>query len=170
MELISLKEYARIKSISYEAVRQQVARYREELGEHVIKDGRQHFLDEQAVAFLDERRQKNPVVIYQENKDEELELLRADRQRLLEELNLAKDRIIMQQEKLYELAGAEQKMLLLEATSQASEERAAEAEKRSHELEERCGRCGTRERACKGTERRFGGPAARCSDSRLVQT
>lgn len=128
MGVISLKEYARIKSISYEAVRQQVTRYREELGDHVVKDGRQQFLDEEAVAFLDERRQKNPVVIYQDNKDEELERLRAERQQLLEELNIAKDRIIMQQDRLYELASSEQKMLLLEATSQAAEDRAAKAE------------------------------------------
>ena len=128
MSVISLREYARIKSISYEAVRQQVTRYREELGDHVVKDGRQQFLDEEAVAFLDERRQKSPVVIYQENKDEELERLRAERQQLLEELNGAKNRIIAQQDRLYELATSEQKMLLLEAASQAAEDRAAQAE------------------------------------------
>ncbi len=128
MSVISLREYARIKSISYEAVRQQVTRYREELGDHVVKDGRQQFLDEEAVAFLDERRQKSPVVIYQENKDEELERLRAERQQLLEELNDAKNRIIAQQDRLYELATSEQKMLLLEAASQAAEDRAAQAE------------------------------------------
>lgn len=135
MGVISLKEYARIKSVSYEAVRQQIARYREELGDHVVKDGRQQFLDEEAVAFLDERRQKNPVVIYQENKDEELERLRTECQQLLEELNGAKDRIIAQQDKLYELAASEQKMLLLESTSKAAEERAARADERAEQAE-----------------------------------
>lgn len=128
MNVISLKEYARIHSVSYEAVRRQVARYAKELEGHIIKDGRQQFLDEEAVAFLDERRQKNPVVIYQENKDEELERLRTECQQLLEELNGAKDRIIAQQDKLYELAASEQKILLLEATSKAAEDRAAQAE------------------------------------------
>lgn len=137
MSVISLREYARIKSISYEAVRQQVTRYREELGDHVVKDGRQQFLDEEAVAFLDERRQKNPVVIYQENKDEELERLRAERQQLLEELNGAKNRIIAQQDRLYELAASEQKMLLLEATSQAAENRAGQAEERARAAEQK---------------------------------
>lgn len=135
MSVISLREYARIKSISYEAVRQQVTRYREELGDHVVKDGRQQFLDEEAVAFLDERRQKSPVVIYQENKDEELERLRAERQQLLEELNGAKNRIIAQQDRLYELATSEQKMLLLESTSKAAEERAAMAAERADQAE-----------------------------------
>lgn len=137
MGVISLKEYARIKNISYEAVRQQVTRYREELGDHVIKDGRQQFLDEEAVAFLDERRQKNPVILYQENKDEELERLREDNKRLLEELNGAKSRIISQQDRLYELAASEQKMLLLEATTKAAEERAASIEDQLHKVEER---------------------------------
>lgn len=135
MGVISLKEYARIKNITYEAVRQQVTRYREKLGDHVIKDGRQQFLDEEAVAFLDERRQKNPVILYQENKDEELERLREDNQRLLEELNGAKSRIISQQDRLYELAASEQKMLLLEATTKAAEERAAAAEQKAAESE-----------------------------------
>ena len=135
MGVISLKEYARIKNISYEAVRQQVTRYREELGDHVIKDGRQQFLDEEAVAFLDERRQKNPVVIYQENKDGEIEHLREERQQLLEDLNEAKSRIIAQQDRLYALAASEQKMLMLEATTKAAEERAAAAEQKAAESE-----------------------------------
>lgn len=121
MNVISLKEYARIKSISYEAVRQQVARYREELGEHLIKDGRQQYLDEAAVAFLDERRQKNPVVIYQENKDEELERLREIYQATLEALSDARERIIAQQDKIYELGTADQKIMLLEAESKVAE-------------------------------------------------
>ena len=121
MNVISLKEYARVKSISYEAVRQQVARYREELGEHLIKDGRQQYLDEEAVAFLDERRQKNPVVIYQENKDEELERLREIYQATLEALSDARERIIAQQDKIYELGAADQKIMLLEAESKVAE-------------------------------------------------
>jgi len=135
--MISIKEYARINNVSYEAVRQQVARYREDLGEHVVKDGRQQFLDDVAVAFLDERRQKNPVVMYQADKDEELERLREECQRLLEELNGAKNRIIAQQDRLYELAASEQKMLLLEATSKAAEERADQAEERACAAEQK---------------------------------
>ena len=129
MNVISLKEYARIKSISYEAVRQQVARYRDELGEHLIKDGRQQYLDEEAVAFLDERRQKNPVVIYQENKDEELERLRENYQMALEDLNDARARIIEQQDKIYALGAADQKIMLLEAASKVAEVERAQLER-----------------------------------------
>lgn len=76
MNLITLKDYAKQNNVSYEAVRQQVTRYVDELGEHIVRDGRQQFLDEEAVAFLDTKRQKNPVVIVQQNKDEEIEELK----------------------------------------------------------------------------------------------
>lgn len=58
MHVISLRDYAAQKGITYEAVRQQVVRYKDELEGHIIKDGRQQFLDEEAVSFLDAKRQK----------------------------------------------------------------------------------------------------------------
>lgn len=76
MTVVSLRDYAKDKSVSYEAVRKQVARYKDELAGHIIMDGRQQFLDEEAVAFLDGKRQKNPVVIYEQSKDEAIEGLR----------------------------------------------------------------------------------------------
>ena len=83
MNIISLKDYAEQKNISYEAVRKQVARYKADLEGHIIMDGRQQFLDEEAVAFLDAKRQKNPVVIYQESKDEKIEQLEDQVKQLL---------------------------------------------------------------------------------------
>ena len=76
--MISLKDYAKKNHITYEAVRAQVKRYREELDDHIIQDGRTQYLDEIAVAFLDERRQKNPVVVYQQSKDEAIEAMRLE--------------------------------------------------------------------------------------------
>ena len=73
MKTVSLKAYAEQKRVSYEAVRQQVIRYKKELGNHIIHDGRQQFLDEEAVAFLDEKRQKNPVTVIQQDKNEQIE-------------------------------------------------------------------------------------------------
>lgn len=70
---------------------------------------------------MDERRQKNPVVIYQENKDEELERLREIYQATLEALSDARERIIAQQDKIYELGAADQKIMLLEAESKVAE-------------------------------------------------
>ena len=136
MGVISLREYAAKKSISYEAVRQQVSRYRTELGDHIIKNGRQQYLDDEAVAFLDERRQSNPIVIYQANKDEEIENLRSKNQGLLEQLVAAQTIIIEQKEKLGELADPAQKIFLLEAASKSADERARAAEDRATLAEE----------------------------------
>lgn len=84
MQLTTLKEYARQKGVTYEAVRKQIVRYKDELGEHLVRDGRQQLLDEDAVKFLDEHREKNPVIVFQQNKDEELKTLREKNTRLLE--------------------------------------------------------------------------------------
>jgi len=86
MNVISLKDYAKQNNVSYEAVRQQVVRYADELGDHIIRDGRQQFLDEEAVAFLDSKRQKNPVVVIQQDKDEQIEQLRQEKEALLTKL------------------------------------------------------------------------------------
>ena len=93
MKIISLKDYAEQKNVTYEAVRQQVARYKEELEGHIIKDGRQQFLDEEAVAFLDAKRKKNPVVMVQENKDEQIEELDEQVRNLLIKVAEQADRI-----------------------------------------------------------------------------
>lgn len=81
--MISIKDYAKQNNVTYEAVRQQIKRYREQLDDHIIQDGRTQYLDDIAVAFLDERRQKNPVVVYQAEKDEQIEQLRCEKEELL---------------------------------------------------------------------------------------
>lgn len=88
MNVITLRDYAKQNHISYEAVRKQVVRYADELGAHIIRDGRQQFLDEEAVAFLDAKRQKNPVAIIQQDKDEQIEALRAEKEALLQKIAL----------------------------------------------------------------------------------
>lgn len=69
---VSLGDYARQKETTYEAVRKQVKRYEQELEGHIFKEGRTRFLDEYAVEFLEERRNKNPVTIINNNKADEL--------------------------------------------------------------------------------------------------
>lgn len=76
--MISLKDYAKQNHVSYEAIRKQVVRYKDQLDDHIIQDGRTQYLDDIAVAFLDEKRQKNPVVVYQQGKDEVIESMRLE--------------------------------------------------------------------------------------------
>jgi len=111
MNVITLKDYADQKNVSYEAVRKQVARYANELGDHIIKDGRQQFLDEEAVAFLDSKRQKNPVVIYQQDKDDTIEQLRIEKEnhliKIAEQANTIAELSVWKAEKSMLIAEAE---------------------------------------------------------------
>lgn len=122
MILISLKDYAEKNNITYEAVRQQVKRYKNELGSHIIIDGRQQFLDEEAVSFLDDKRQKNPVTIIQQSKDEAIEQLRQDKEKLLMKIAAQADKISELEgwkgEHAIAIAEANQRQALLEAGEQ----------------------------------------------------
>ncbi len=133
MNVITLRDYAKQNNISYEAVRKQLVRYKAELGDHIIKDGRQQFLDEEAVAFLDAKRQKNPVAIIQMDKDERIEALQ-------KELDAAKNMIIGLQEERdklksekYTLELENAKIALLEADNKAQRDKIAEAEQKALE-------------------------------------
>lgn len=125
MVLISLKDYAENNNVTYEAVRQQVVRYADELGDHVVKKGRQQFLDEEAVAFLDEKRKKNPVTVIQMNKDEEIEALRREKEGLLLKIAEQADKISKLSEWKADnavlIAKADASVVLLEEKTQALE-------------------------------------------------
>lgn len=136
MQVISLKEYAEQSHISYEAVRKQVIRYAAELEGHIIKDGRQQFLDEEAVAFLDEKRKKNPVVIYQANKDEEIERLQKEKEALLLKLAAVQNQLIQAQEENKSLIEENCKIFLLEADNEAAKQKIEATEEQLHVTEE----------------------------------
>lgn len=142
MGVISLKDYATMRNVSYEAVRQQVVRYSEELGEHIVRDGRQQFLDEEAVSFLDYKRQKNPVTIIQVSKDEEIERLKEENENLQRKVTAQANRIAeladWKAENALLIARAEQQTLLLEektksAVTAAVQEAKIEAENEKQE-------------------------------------
>ena len=122
MVLISLRDYAEQKNISYEAVRKQVTRYKSELDGHIIMDGRQQFLDEDAVAFLDSKRQKNPVAIIQQSKNETIEMLEEQVKQLLIKTAAQADKISELSEWKAEnsllIASADQTRLALEAAQE----------------------------------------------------
>ena len=142
MALMSLKDYAAMNNVTYEAVRQQVIRYAEELGNHIIKDGRQQFLDDEAIVLLNSKRQKNPVSIIQANKDDEIARLEDENRKLLIKIASQADKISelsdWKAEKAVLIAQAEQQTLLLEkktkmAISAAIQETKIEAEKEKDE-------------------------------------
>lgn len=115
--MLSIKEYAQKQRVSYEAVRKQVNRYREELGDHIIKQGKKQFLDEEAEAFLDEKRRGSPIIVLEKAKDDRIEELEDANEKLKEELlrtqkelNIAQKKLIERDEDFMEL---QNKFLLL---------------------------------------------------------
>ena len=110
--MISIKDYAKQKGVSYEAIRKQVHRYREDLGEHLVKKNRIQYLDEEAVAFLDARRAENPVIILEASKDEELLALRREKEALLVKVAELQDALLREKDRVSVLQ--EEKIALLE--------------------------------------------------------
>jgi predicted nuclease with TOPRIM domain len=85
-KLMTLKDYAAEKNISYEAVRKQVTRYKDELAGHITVQGRTQYLDEAAINFLNLRRAENPIVVFNKQRDDETDELRAKVKTLTQQL------------------------------------------------------------------------------------
>lgn len=106
--VITIKQYAKDKGVTYEAVRQQVVRYKKDLDGHVFKERRTQYLDDYAIDFLDKKRAENPIVIIEADKDAEIERLERENKRLLikiaelqESLLIEKDQVkLLQQQKI----------------------------------------------------------------------
>lgn len=114
--LISLKDYAKDNGISYEAVRQQVKRYSEDLEGHIRHEGRTQLLDDTAVAILDSHRARNPVAVYDRGRDKEIHELEEEIIRLEAEVDLYKTKLIDVQEMI--IAGENAQALIAAAKTQ----------------------------------------------------
>lgn len=82
--MITLKEYAEKKHVSYEVIRREVNKYRKELGEHLYKENRTQYLDSEAEAFLDMKR--NEINQKELHKDVQIKKLKAENAELKEQI------------------------------------------------------------------------------------
>lgn len=94
----SIKNYAKARNISYEAARKQVKRYAAELEGHIRTQNRTQYLDNYAVELLDSHRQSSPIVIMQQDKDDELQQLRQENKALLQQVAALQDKLLTAQE------------------------------------------------------------------------
>lgn len=99
----SIKDYAEYKNISYEAVRKQVVRYKDELDGHIHVQNRTKYLDEYAEEFLDAKRAASPVVVIQESKDEKIQELSDRVNEYLIKIAELQDKIINRDEEIIKL-------------------------------------------------------------------
>lgn len=102
--MISLKDYALKHGVSYEAVRQQVARHKKDLGDHLLKQGRTRFLDEEGERFLDSKRSESPVVVMNESRDDRIKELESQVQTLQLKVLELQDQIISRDDRILELS------------------------------------------------------------------
>ena len=91
--MVSIRDYAKMNNVSYEAIRQQVKRYEDELNGHIIKQNRTQFLDDVAVDILDQHRKENPVVIINKDTDSRLKQLEDENKNLLIKVAQQADKI-----------------------------------------------------------------------------
>lgn len=73
--MISIKEYAESRGVSYEAVRKQVTKNKEHFAEHISYRGRTMLFDEYVIEFLDSKRSMkgSTIVVNSSKPNEELE-------------------------------------------------------------------------------------------------
>lgn len=132
--MITLKDYAKKKNVSYEAVRKQVVRYKTELGEHLYKKDKTQYLDEEGELFLDQRRAASPVIMVEQAKDEKIdeltrqnELMKLKIIELQEQLIQSKDQLLERDQQLIDLK--DQMLLLTEKTEKQQSEQPLDSKK-----------------------------------------
>lgn len=119
--MVSLKEYAKNKGVSYETVRKQVNRYKDELKGHISKVNRTQYLDEEAVAFLDSKRAESPIIIMESGKDEEIQRLEMENKALLLKVAELQEALLKEKDQVKLLQN--EKIELLEAKNQKAEKK-----------------------------------------------
>lgn len=90
--MYTVKEYAKMNGVSYEAVRKQLRMYEKDLGNHVWKQGKNYILDDKAVEILNKHRAKKNLIVEQPASD-----LTAEIERLRQEVDHLKNQVIQLQ-------------------------------------------------------------------------
>lgn len=118
--MTSIKDYAKEKKISYEAVRKQVRRYQKELEGHITRVNRTQYLDDEAIAFLDKKRSESPIIILESNKDEEIQRLSMENKALLLKVAELQEQLLNEKDQVKQLQ--QEKIALLEQANEEQEQ------------------------------------------------
>lgn len=97
--MMTLRQYAENRGVSYEAVRQLVNRHAETLEGHIHKQGRTRLLDDTAVQIMDDLRQNQRIIVQRVDPHEEVEALKAENKALLIKLDQLHDELHQEQRK-----------------------------------------------------------------------
>ena len=94
MDIFTIKQIAEEQNVSYEAIRKQVARYADELKDHIVRKNRTQYIDEWGRNFLREKRKENPIILMNMDQSEQIGELKAQVELLSRKLLSAQERII----------------------------------------------------------------------------
>lgn len=130
--MVTIKEYAKTKGVSYEAVRKQVKRYHNELKGHISKVGRVNYLDEKAAEFLDSKRAESPIIIMETAKDEQIQRLQDENKALLIKVAELQDQLLKEKDAVKLLQS--EKIELLQAREEKKEEETKQEQEESKEI------------------------------------
>lgn len=119
---MTLRDFAKENGVSYEAVRQQVKRYAADLEGHIHQQGRTQYLDDVAITFLNSKRAQNPLIVYDKDREEELQELRGKVSALQEKVIAAQELALASQGALMEAQAARLALEAAEAAQKAQEE------------------------------------------------
>lgn len=122
-----LSEYAEARGVSYETIRQSVARYAKELEGHVMETEAGRMIDEYAEDFLDRRRRGHPVAaIMEANKVDlermkyELEEARAAGEKARQMILELQQQIIQDKDRIADLISEQKGMIEDKAAAEAN--------------------------------------------------
>ena len=101
--MITIKEFAEQKKVTYEAVRRQIQRCNDDLKGHIVTQNGTRYLDDFAVEFLSDRRRHYPVVVQIEDQSETIEQQAAEIQDLKQQLEALRGQLEAQQAAFIEL-------------------------------------------------------------------
>lgn len=104
MEMMTIKQLADDRGVSYEAVRKMIVRHAEELEGHINKEGRTQYLDPEAVRIITGYMQSNTVIV-EDQQSQKLKELEEENKKLLQQI------IVLQQGEKELLQGREDLLL-----------------------------------------------------------
>lgn len=123
----SIRQIAEEQGCSYEGIRRLVAKYHVELRPHISRVNKTQYIDEEGYEFLKSKRRESPLVLLNEDKNEQLERYKAEADLFKTKLMEAQQQIIELQQAKLEATEARIKYELL----QESHERVLEDLKQS---------------------------------------
>jgi len=124
----SLREYASMRGISYEAARKTVVKYAKELEPHITKHGKKQFIDDEGIAILDEHRSIKGDIVTDGKKGPTTDELYQTIIQLQQEISRLKDEVALG-------IAAKTKVELLEANREAEKAEKKALEEKNNQLE-----------------------------------